>query len=195
MSSLNESRDTSKGYKSDSGGSKVSERSKVDFGEAVGKLAGMMQERGGLSTGEVAELRRISPEEPFTPALWRLLLMFDLDDSSYGINQELWERRWATLLMGMAHNTGLHNYSTPFGQALAEAGWSELRFVQLMRAKGETLEKHLRRVAQFLGSKQQEANWTDVAWLLFFQTGDTGDKVRLNISRDFYVTLYAQENS
>lgn len=164
----------------------------LNYGQAVGKIAKMMQ-TDGLSTGDLAELRRISPDEPFTPALWRILLMLDLEESPYWIGQEKWERRWATLMMGMAYCSGLHNYDIPLGQALANAGWSELRFVQLMRASGTTLEKHLRRVAQFLSSKNQEGNWTDVAWLLFSQSGKSGEKVRLSISRNYYSTLYAAE--
>jgi len=168
--------------------------SSIDYGQAVGKIAHMMESQGGLSRGDLAELRRISPDEPFTPALWRLLLSFDLDESPYWISQDQWERRWATLMMGMAHCTGLHDYDIPFGEALAETGWSELRFVQLMRAKEETLEKHLRRLARFLSSKHQSANWTDVARLLFFQSGDPAENVRLSISRDYYGKLYKLEN-
>lgn len=173
---------------------KTDGNNQVDYGQAVGRIASMMEQQGNLSRGDLAELRRISPNEPFTPALWRLLLILNLDESRWR-QQEIWERRWAALFMGMAHCIGLHSYQTSFGQALAEAGWSELRFVQLMRARDDTLEKHLRRVAQFLSSKHQEANWTDVAWLLFSQSGETAKKVRLNISRSYYSTLYAQENN
>ena len=165
----------------------------VDYGKIVGTTASMMKQDGALSTGELADLRRISPDQPYTPALWRILMMQNLDNSPSWISQEQWERRWATLFMGMAHCVSLHNYSISVGEALAEAGWSELRFVQLMRAKDETLETHLRRVAQFLASKNQEANWTDVAKLLFFQSGDAGERIRLSISRDYYSRIYSKE--
>ncbi len=174
---------------------KKESNNRIEYGKIVGKVAAMMQQEGALSTGEMADLRRISPDQPFTPALWRLLLMHDLDSSPGWIRQEQWERRWATLFMGMAHCAGLHSYDTSLGEALAEAGWSELRFVQLMRAKNETLETHLRRVAQFLASKNQEANWTDFARLLFFQSGDTEEKARLSISRDYYSKLYKKEQN
>lgn len=165
----------------------------IDYGKIVGAIAAMMKQEGALTTGELADLRRISPDQPFTPALWRILMMLELDESPSWISQGQWERRWATLFMGMAHCAGLHNYSISLGAALAEAGWSELRFVQLMRAKDETLETHLRRVAQFLASKNQEANWTDVARLQFFQSSDAGERIRLSISRDYYSRLYTKE--
>jgi CRISPR system Cascade subunit CasB len=167
---------------------------KIDYSRAVGKIARMMESKSNLSRGDLAELRRVSSDEPFTPALWRLLLLLNLDESPHWIKQQKWERRWAILMMGMAHCAGLHDYNISLGQALAQAGWSELRFVQLMRAKGTILEKHLRRVAQFLSSKNQSADWTDVARLLFFQSGDNAENVRLDISRNYYSTVYAQEN-
>jgi len=166
---------------------------KIEYGKIVGSIASMMKKEGALSTGEMADLRRISPDQPFTPALWRILLMLDLDNPPGWISRETWERRWATLFMGMAHCAGLHNFDIPLGRALAEAGWSDLRFVQLMRATDETLETHLRRVAQFLAGKNQGANWTDVARLLFYQSGETSEKVRLSISRDYYSMLYKKE--
>jgi CRISPR system Cascade subunit CasB len=82
----------------------------INYGQIVEKIAKMMT-NGNLSTGDLAELRRISPEEPFTPPLWRVLLIFDLDNAPAWINQKQWERHWATLMMGMAHCSGLHEYN------------------------------------------------------------------------------------
>lgn len=168
---------------------------KLNLGKAVGKIAGLLKQEGALSTGDIADLRRISPDQPFTPALWRILQMLEIHESPKWISQKQWERRWATLMMGMAHCAGLHEYEVPLGRALAEAGWSELRFVQLMRADDETLETTLRRVAQYLASKNQPANWTDVARLLFYQSGDAGEDIRLSISRSYYTMLYKKESN
>lgn len=162
---------------------------------SVGKIATLMQrEGGGLSTGDLAELRRISPDAPFTPALWKLLLGLKLDESPPWISQSEWERRWAVLSMGMAICAGLHDYNIPLGQALASAGWSELRFVRLLRAEGEKLETHVRWIAQYLASKSQPANWDDVRKLLFSQSGDYAENTRLKIARSYYRTLYTMEN-
>lgn len=178
------------------------QRRSASIGRSVGRAAHMMQS-GELSTGDLAELRRISPDAPFTPALWKVLMKLDLADAPPGIDQRVWERRWATLLMGLAFCADLHDYKTPLGRALAEAGWSELRFVRLMRATDEQLETHVRRLAQFLASKAQKANWADVAWLLFCQSGDPSkdlcrssekaEEIRLGISRFYYAALYAKE--
>jgi CRISPR system Cascade subunit CasB len=146
---------------------------------------------GGVSTGDLAELRRIKPDEPYTPALWRILLNYVPNDDQLSAERE---RRWAILLMAMATCAGLHDPSTDFGAALADAGWSELRFVRLLEARGDNLDKQLRRVAQYLASKDQQANWADAAWLLFVQQGDHASTTRQRIARSYYRRRYANEN-
>lgn len=165
----------------------------IDFGSAVGSIHQMLKDGSCLSTGDIAELRRISPEEPFTPSLWRILLHLDLAEPPSWFSRSDWETRWATLMMGMAHCAGLHDFNNALGESLAGAGWSELRFVRLMRADGETLAKSIRRVSEYLASKSQPANWTDMARLLFFQSGEAADDIRLSISRDYYRRLYAED--
>lgn len=159
----------------------------------VHKIAGFLargDHEGGVSTGDLAELRRIDPEEPYTPALWKLLLSRVPEQHRRGNESE---RRWAILLMAMAHCAGLHDPKTAFGAALAEAGWSELRFVRLLRARGDNLDKELRRLAQYLASKKQHANWADAAWLLFVQDGDHAEETRQRIAKSYYTYQYASE--
>jgi len=163
------------------------------FASAIGKMAKMMATEDALGTGMLAELRRISPQRPFTPALWHLLLDLDEAEPWGGLERNVYERRMAALAMGMAICAGLHDYKVPLGRALAEAGWSKLRFVRLMEARGETLEKHIRRMAQYLASKGQSANWVDAGWLLLGQDWSSAEETRLRISRSYYGTLHAQE--
>ena len=168
----------------------------ITRGQAVGKAAGLLASEA-LSSGERAELRRISFEAPFTPALWKVLFYLRDEGAPVRIGDEADERRWATLLMSMAHciepRRNLHDYQVPLGRALAEAGWSELRFTQLLRARGPQLTVLLRRMAQYLSAKDQPANWADVADLLFEQEGAKADAVRLRIARDYYARRYQQE--
>lgn len=165
---------------------------------AVGRAAGMLSpETGSLSNGDRAALRRIDTDAPVTPALWKVLhdLGIPEPDPQYGTSDAAvaqYERNWGLLLMGMAHCAGLHDYDVPLGKALALAGWSELRFTRLMEADDETLPTLMRRMAQYLASKDQRANWADVAFLLFTR-GDSAHKVRLRIARAYYSTLYQKE--
>lgn len=199
------------------------EEERPSLGKSVGQAAGLLgSER--LSNGDRAALRRISPEAPFTPALWKVLYRLEQHEAPgwFGSGtreerQRMWERRWATLLMGMAfcarpqeadrRKRHLHDYETPLGAALFDAGgsetragWSELRFVRLLRSSGEALEVEIRRVAQYLASKSQPANWADMARLLFNQPNDLSltardiaEKCRLSIARAYYGARYKSE--
>lgn len=175
-----------------------SETERPNLATAVGRAARMMHpDDGSLPNGDRAALRRVNPEAPVTPALWKVLHGLNIPgpDPQYSTSEAAvaqYERNWGLLLMGMAHCAGLHDYDVPLGKALALAGWSELRFTRIMEADDETLPKLLRRMAQYLASKDQAANWADVAFLLFTR-GDGGHKVRLRIARAYYSTLYQQE--
>ena len=173
----------------------LSEDDPISPSQAVGRAAGMLDpDTGHLPNGDRAALRRIDPDTPVTPTLWKVLFELDQGDSPDWIGQTTWEKRWATLLMGMAHCAGLHDYNVPLGQALAKAGWAETRFVRLLEAGDETLPILLRRMAQYLASKQQPANWDDARRLLFYQSGDTAEDIRLSIARPYYRTLHAQDD-
>jgi CRISPR system Cascade subunit CasB len=177
----------------------------LDVGRTLWEIDRMMDteaefatKTGQLSSGDLAALRRISPRSPITPALWRVLHHFEIADAPYATSKEeqaAYERKWAVLLMGMAHCAGMHDGSkdgVSFGRALAEAGWSEQRFVQLLETPPDRLGVRIRRVAQFLAAKNQSADWSGVYWLLFLK-GEKADKTRLGLARSYYGTLYYQE--
>lgn len=172
---------------------KKDEDEPISASQAVGRAAAMLHpETGSLPNGDRAALRRIDLDTPVTPTLWKVLFDLEQDEAPDWIGQTKWEQRWSTLLMGMAHCAGLHDYDVPLGQALAEAGWAETRFVRLLEADEETLRVLLRRMAQYLASKQQSANWDDVRQLLFSHGSDFQEDVRLRIARPYYRTLHAQ---
>jgi len=165
---------------------------KLSRRNVIGKISGLLKNR--LSTGELANLRRASPEEPYTPALWKVLFECVPESWTAGANRDLKERRWAALLMSMAACPNLHDPTVSVGEALAEAGWSELRFVRLMKFKDKDLFLAMRRLAAYLVSKNQAANWTDLADLILDQNGPWAEKHRRRISRDYYSKLYRIEN-
>jgi CRISPR system Cascade subunit CasB len=164
---------------------------KASVRSVVGKIAYAMEHY--LSNGDLAQLRRISPEEPYTPALWKMLLTYVPESWTRGPKQEEKESQWAALLQGMAMTTGLHDPNVSLGKALVATGWSELRFVRLMQARKNDLFKEMRRLASFLASKSQTADWSDIAQLLFNQQGEWAEHHRRRIARDYYHALYQQE--
>jgi len=157
----------------------------------VGKIAYAMEHH--LSNGDLAQLRRTSPATPYTPALWKMLLTYVPPSWTGGCKQDEKELRWAALLMGMAMAAGLHDPNMPLGRSLVQAGWSELRFVRLVQARGDGLVKEVRRLANFLASKSHTADWSDIAQLLFNQEGEWAERHRRRIARDYYRALYQQE--
>lgn len=153
----------------------------------IGSIAHAMEHT--MSSGDLAELRRISPDQPYTPALWKVLVSIEDDTFTHG---DAREQQWAALLMAMASGAK-HDPSKRFGHVLAEHGWSELRFVRLMRARDTRLVEELRRLAQYLASKGASVDWTGAANLLFNQTGQWAEEYRRRIARDYYRSLYANE--
>jgi CRISPR system Cascade subunit CasB len=168
--------------------------SKTTLSDVVGRMDWAMTS-GELSTGDVAELRRISPTEPYTPALWKIIFTIVPDHWTKGSEREAKETAWAIIAMGLAKNAGLHARGRALGAALVEAGFSELRFVRLLRAKGGALHEEFRRMADFLASKHVNADWTDAARLVLKQEGDAAESVRRAIARDYYRAVYARESN
>ena len=148
-----------------------------------------------LSTGDLAQPRRASLASPYTPALWKILLTYVPESWTGGPKQDEKEECWAALLQGMAMTAGLHDPNLPLGRALVQGSWSELRFVRLMQARGDGLVKDVRRVASFLASKSQRANWSDIGQLLLNQEGEWAERHRRRIARNYYQSLYQQENT
>lgn len=165
----------------------------------VGTIAARM--KGAISSGDLAELRRVDPAEPVTPALWKLLMDEELIPSRWRPGRsdsdarDTSEQRWACLFMGMAHCVGLHDLKVPLGAALADAGWSEVRFTRLLRARDKRLFNEVRSVANYLSSKEQRADWCGVHGLLFSQDDDDwAERHRRNVARSYYRVKHTQES-
>jgi len=79
--------------------------------------------------------------------------------------------------------------SNPFGQALAEAGFSEHRFERLLSANGETLRNLALRAARQLAAKGIETDWRQFAELLFSRNPETREVINRRIARDYYRTV------
>jgi len=103
------------------------------------------------------------------------------------------ERCWACLLSALARTKGLHAPQVSLGNALAFGEYSELRFVRFLRAKGTALFKEIELMAQYLNSKAQPVDWTQVAEILFTRDEDKAESLRRKIARDYYNTLKHKE--
>lgn len=154
----------------------------------VDRVAQRMAAEGGFSNGELAELRRVHPDAPFTPALWKILLTYQDDDPHRG--QPEHERRWAAVFGAMALAIGQHSAAAPLGRALANAGWSELRLVRLLEAPDDELFETLRRMARFVSSRGEALDWAEVA-ALAHETDPTHRRtLRQRVARSYYAAAY-----
>lgn len=160
-----------------------------DLHSTVNFLAASIGE-GRLSAGDIAELRRLDPTDPGSPAFWKIAGSV-LEPygwlSGDGETRNESERRWAVILRALAALAPLHAPGRRLGAALAEGDLSEVRFVRLLRARGEILRKEVRTVASFLASKAVRVDLTGFADLVLSEGMELWEEdARRRIARDYY---------
>lgn len=157
------------------------------LGGIVNRIAGAMERE--TTPGDVAALRRIDPHDPSCPAFWRMVVNHLVPAGAIpvdGHGRDEIERRWASILGGMALMQGLHRPGRRLGKALAAADFSELRFVRLLRAQDGQLLREVRTLARYLASKAEPVDWADLARLVITRNRRTAESVRRGIARDYY---------
>lgn len=142
-----------------------------------------------LSPGEVAELRRLDPDEPGGGAFWKAVV-FHLEPAGQLRGADA-EARWALVLRAIGELHALHRPRRRLGRALAAAGVSEMRLVRLLRADLEALDSLLRAVTHQLASAGEPVDLADLAWLVVTARGsgatrESEERVRRGIARDYY---------
>lgn len=166
----------------------------VTDSDASTGLAGTIHRLGGiirqkLPAGDVAELRRLNPSAPSSPAFWKLVVG-DLEPSGAlrreAPRRDEQERQWAVILNALAHLGDLNQPGQPYGRALAASGFSEPRFGRLLRASSESLWYHARRSAQFLTAHGQPADATGLAWLVLSDGRSDAQRARRQLAREYY---------
>jgi CRISPR system Cascade subunit CasB len=152
----------------------------------IGALALCLSRMGN---GPLAELRRMDPSDPSGGAFWGVL--FDLVEPAHNLDaapgRDEQERRWAVILRAMAHLP--HQSGARLGDALAESGFSELRFVRLLRSRGPELADAVRQMVAFLASKGAHVDHADTARLVLFQDEPRDEEVRRDLARRYYAQL------
>jgi CRISPR system Cascade subunit CasB len=155
----------------------------------IGSIAVLIESSGLLNAGDVAALRRMDPRSP--PAAFFKIAGLVLDGRLPAKAESLLERetRWAAIVNGLAHLGARHSAGRRLGGALAEAGFSELRFARLLRADEERLVDELPSLARFLAAKDVPVDWTEAGSLILSAGGPNEEGVRRAIARDYYGAL------
>ncbi|MBK8980690.1 MAG: type I-E CRISPR-associated protein Cse2/CasB [Planctomycetes bacterium] len=142
-----------------------------------------------LTAGDVAGLRRMSPERLDAPGFWKLAgLCLDEHLPGDARARARAETAWGAVVVGLAVLGDLQRDGERLGRALAHAGYSELRFVRLLRADAEWLVDEIPQVARFLAAKQQPAGFVDAA-LLVLGSDAVREATRRHLARDYYSSL------
>jgi len=148
--------------------------------------------RHTLGRGDVAELRRLHPKDPSAPAFWKIAASYLAPARMLPRGGQLLdeaERRWASILSAMAQTAGLHRPGRRLGNALAAAGFSELRFVRLLRARDKPLFQNVRTAAGYLAAKAEPLDCADIAYLVLSDGRPHSEAVRRRIARDYYGSM------
>jgi CRISPR type I-E-associated protein CasB/Cse2 len=141
--------------------------------------------------GSLAALRRLRPEAPDGAAFWWEVAncapkAFEDDRAAQAL---------AAVVQGMAIAHPFHrplSGRVRLGEALAEAEVSETRLLRLLQLPRSELPAELRRLARLMASKGDAGrfDWSDAFALLFWWKGETGERERRAIARDYYRKQY-----
>lgn len=160
-------------------------RGSTNAREVVTAIAAAIK-RKELSAGDLAEMRRLRPEDPSARVFQRLMTGCVAPNwplAPDGESRDQDERCWGIVMAGMAEMA--HDPSQRLGRVLAETGFSELRFVRLLRAQGNALGDIVRGMARFVAAKGRAADWGAAAALVVCG-GAEAEAVRRKLARDYY---------
>lgn len=141
---------------------------------------------GGLSSGELAELRRWRYGGTVPGTAWRLMARHI--DSQAKLKPED-EDRWFAVLNGMAQMAP-HPHQKGFGVApgriLAAQGYSENRFLKLIDSQDQAFFDAVARTCRFLRAKGATMDWSRFAPLILARNPQSAHRHRRAMARDYF---------
>ena len=144
-----------------------------------------------IGSGPMAELRRIGDYE-LPPEFWFRYLTIVPPEwrKRNGVADARHDRAWAGLIRAMVEmGSSPHSFDLSIGKALAETGYSEARFVRLLRAEGKAVTRELRVVGAWLGhAGVKKVNWLQPASLFSWGPGMRSSRraARHRLARDYF---------
>ena len=162
----------------------------------------LVSEIGGsaFSRGDLAELRRMNPEEPDSMAFYRLMGARGL------LRNEALETKWAMIIHGIALMIPTaHHSGTPVGEALFEGGvpgrtsafYSALRLNRLLKSEGSVQVTLTKQLFLMMKAASQPFDWREMATFVLSEGIDheTAEESRRSIARSYYGTEYRNSRS
>ncbi|MDE0104388.1 MAG: type I-E CRISPR-associated protein Cse2/CasB [Bryobacterales bacterium] len=165
----------------------------VRLGQVIASLSHRLDPKRSGSAA-MAQLRRISQDN--LPSQFWLVYLSEVPlewREPNGRPDVRHDRSWASLIRAMAEmGPRPHSLNRQFGRALADTGYSEDRFVRLVRASDSTLERELRTASVWLArSGVLRVNWIQPAELFSWGPGrkSRSSTVRHRLAREYFSSV------
>lgn len=175
------------------------ERRSVSWGDIAVTFARILASPD-FPRGDLAELRRMDPDELDAAVVWRLLARYEL------LGSPQVENKWALILHGIALMTptgtgdgagrSAHDGSMPVGRAIFSGGdnqrssayYSESRLNRLLNARGPVLRTLLARLFRMVAAAGQPFNWREMATFILSEgyNEEAAERGRRRIAREYY---------
>ena len=181
----------------------VNDVSKTETATRLGKVIAALSwhlHADRIGSGALAELRRIGDDD-LPPKFWLLYLTVVPAEwrERNGKADARHDRAWAVLTRAMVEmGSRPHSFDLSFGTALADTGYSEARFVRLLRAEGKVLARELRVAGGWLArAGVKRVDWTRPASLFRWGPGmRTLPRVaRHQLARDYFSATAKQSSN
>ncbi|TSE20599.1 CRISPR type I-E CasB/Cse2 [Tepidimonas alkaliphilus] len=148
----------------------------------VGRLAAIIGARH-YPAGDRSALRRWAPGQPVPLAFYRLWLRHVGADLPAQYQTEAWMLiAWAIVTLGEK----AHDPQRPWGQALAEAGFSEGRLERLLSAPADVRADLFVQAVRFLAAKDERFDLVEAALYLVTEDEAKREGLARRIAQAFY---------
>ena len=172
---------------------------------AAGAMASRLTRRD-ITSGNMADLRRMNPARPNSSTFWRLMLNYRITVPEDPMDDNVAvEQAWAHVLTAIAHGSRVgenetttpHDPAMPLGRALAIAGYQEARLNALLNAGNGHIQRLTGTAAQFLHSKGLSYNCSDLARLMLspLRSKAQRDADRTHLARQYHREIYLQSQA
>lgn len=152
------------------------------LGSEVARLAGVIGS-AHYPGGDRAALRRWAPGQSVPLAFYRLWLRH----LGSGLPAEERTETWMAIVWGIAiSGAGCHDPRRPFGQALAESGFSEGRLERLLSAPDDVRIDLFISAVRFLAAKGERFDWRDAAQFLLTTDADKREGLHRRIAAAYF---------
>ncbi|MFW5751648.1 MAG: type I-E CRISPR-associated protein Cse2/CasB [Planctomycetota bacterium] len=158
-------------------------------------LKALHPDRGWLTRGDQAALRRARPDQCAGSALFRFLAHLRGEGRfmpDHGDERDEAERRW-TVILGAACRLA-HIKGTSVGHALADAGFADLRLERLLASSGIDFLRDLDRAVRFLDGKSAGCDLFSL-YRLVMADDQRAERERRQLARDFFARRHQNAKS